>query len=78
MELLATVYWVARQEGARNFAQVKDGVYAWGERKHQFASEEIKLAYRALIGRGWLDGRMPALVIPRDVSKPKAGPRLAS
>ncbi|MGB3898154.1 MAG: macro domain-containing protein [Mesorhizobium sp.] len=78
MELLATVYWTAKNEGARNFSEVRELVYAWNDRKRQFASEEIKLAYRSLIERGWIEARMPSLIVPSDVSKPKAGPRLAN
>ncbi|ESY13641.1 macro domain-containing protein [Mesorhizobium sp. C386A] len=78
MELLATVYWAAQREGASNFSEVRDAVHGWSERKRQFASEEIKLAYRTLIERGWLNAKMPPLIVPRSISTPKAGPRLSS
>lgn len=77
MELLATVYWTAQREGARNFSEVRDAVHAWSDRKRQFASEEIKLAYRTLIERGWLNAKLPPLIVPRSISDPKPGPRLS-
>lgn len=77
MELLATVYWVSQREGASNFREVRDAVYGWSERKRQFASEEIKLAYRTLIERGWLNAKMPPLTVPRSISDPKAGSSLS-
>lgn len=78
MELLATVYWVAQREGASDFREVRDAVYGWSERKRQFASEEIKLAYRTLIERGWLNAKMPPMIVPRSISDPKAGSRLSN
>ncbi|MRX33185.1 macro domain-containing protein [Aminobacter sp. MDW-2] len=76
MELLSTVYWAAQQDGARDFGEVVDTVYAWNDRKRQFSPEQIKLAYRTLIERDWLDAKKPALNLPSNVTKPRAGDRL--
>ena len=37
LELLSTVYWVARETGAADPATIVAGVYAWGERKRRFS-----------------------------------------
>lgn len=56
IELLATVHWVSRHEGARSALASQERVYAWNERKRQFSPEAIGFAWQALERQGWLDG----------------------
>ena len=54
LELLATVHWVAREEGARNGDEIPDLVYAWSNRKRQFFSRrQIGIAVDVLSSKGW-------------------------
>jgi O-acetyl-ADP-ribose deacetylase (regulator of RNase III) len=55
LELLATVHWVASQEGAIEQSEVERKTYEWGERKAQFTSAQIRLAFNRLRSLGWLD-----------------------
>jgi O-acetyl-ADP-ribose deacetylase (regulator of RNase III) len=54
MELLATVHWVARHEGARSAEEAVAAVHQWNERKLQFSSEQVGIAWGALRDKGWL------------------------
>jgi O-acetyl-ADP-ribose deacetylase (regulator of RNase III) len=54
MELLATVHWVARHEGARSADEAVAAVHRWNERKLQFSSEQVAIAWGALRDKGWL------------------------
>lgn len=54
LELLSTVHWVVRKEGAITPAQVTAAVYSWGERKLRFTPEQIRLALDVLATKGWL------------------------
>lgn len=51
LELLATVHWVAVQEGA---ADIERATYDWGERKARFTPVQIQLAADRLRSAGWL------------------------
>ena len=55
LELLATVHWVASNEGAVGDEQVIERTYEWGDRKRQFSERQIVLALRTLEAKGWLD-----------------------
>lgn len=55
MELLATVHWVMKHEGARDRAAV-DAIHAWNLRKQMFTDEQILLAARRLTDEGWVSG----------------------
>ncbi|MGH8055640.1 MAG: type II toxin-antitoxin system antitoxin DNA ADP-ribosyl glycohydrolase DarG [Candidatus Entotheonellia bacterium] len=57
MELLATVHWVARQEGAASADEAVERTYAWGERKRMFTAAQIHIAWKALSEHGWLEAR---------------------
>ncbi len=54
LELLATVHWVARREGATSadFAAAK--VHAWNEHKQKFSQRQIGIAFDTLRDKGWL------------------------
>jgi len=56
MELLATVHWVAAQEGASTPDKALAGTYAWNDRKRMFTERHIRLAWDVLQGKGWLPG----------------------
>jgi O-acetyl-ADP-ribose deacetylase (regulator of RNase III) len=55
LELLATVHWVASQEGANNSEDVLARTYAWNTRKKKFTPRQIELAYSSLKAHGWLE-----------------------
>ena len=54
MELLATVHWVAGQEGAKTPEEAADKTYAWNDRKRMFRPEHIHKAWDILDRKGWL------------------------
>lgn len=54
LELLATVHWVATQEGASDLDQIAKATHEWGERKRQFTPAQIQLAADRLRSAGWL------------------------
>ncbi|MDX1933626.1 MAG: macro domain-containing protein [Capsulimonadales bacterium] len=54
MELLSTVYWVAKSEQAPNIDAIIAGVYGWNPHKAIFQERQIRLAYEVLQKRGWL------------------------
>lgn len=54
MELLATVHWVASQEGANTVEDAVSRVHRWNERKQQFTPRQIETAFRTLTQKGWL------------------------
>ncbi len=55
LELLATVHWVLRKEGARGAADAVAQTHAWNERKRRFTAEQITLAHDVLSNKGWLN-----------------------
>ena len=56
MELLATVHWVARQEGASTRGQALEAVHAWNDRKKALmAPEHVAAAWNRLEQAGWLN-----------------------
>lgn len=54
MELLATVHWVATQEGASTLEDAISRIHAWNERKQQFTPRQIGIALEVLTRKGWL------------------------
>ena len=54
LELLATVHWVVKHEGATSDEEVVARTYEWGEHKQHFSRKQILLARRVLTERGWL------------------------
>ncbi|MEQ7154594.1 type II toxin-antitoxin system antitoxin DNA ADP-ribosyl glycohydrolase DarG [Brevundimonas aurifodinae] len=55
LELLATVHWVARHEGAATLDDVVAATYGWNDRKRRFSPEQLALAHDVLSRKGWLD-----------------------
>lgn len=54
LELLASVHWVATQEGARTSEAAVQNLYRWNERKRQFSPMQIRAAWNQLDRLGWL------------------------
>ena len=54
MELIATVHWVATQEGANTIEDAVSRVHAWNEHKRQFTPRQIGIALEVLARKGWL------------------------
>lgn len=55
MEMLASLHWVASQEGARDADAAIRAVHAWSPRKARiFREDHLRIAHRALTERGWL------------------------
>ncbi|MBI5233995.1 MAG: macro domain-containing protein [Deltaproteobacteria bacterium] len=54
MELLATVHWVSRHEGATTADEAIAKTYAWSDRKRMFQETHIRVAWDALYNKGWL------------------------
>lgn len=55
MELLATVHWVIKHEGAQDRGVV-DAIHAWNLRKQMFTDQQILLAAKRLADEGWITG----------------------
>lgn len=54
LELLATVYWVIKKEGAESFEGIKEKVHTWSERKKQFSEQQLQVAYQRLQKQSWV------------------------
>ena len=57
LELLATVHWVTRYEGAQTVDEVIAATYGWNERKRRFSRDQLALAHDVLQRKGWLEAR---------------------
>ena len=54
LELLSSIHWVAKREGASTADDAIRRMYAWNERKRRFTSDQIRLAWDVLREKGWL------------------------
>jgi O-acetyl-ADP-ribose deacetylase (regulator of RNase III) len=54
MELLSTVHWVVRHEGASDKEQALEQTYAWNARKSMFKPEHVQIAWDTLCREGWI------------------------
>lgn len=54
LELLATVHWVMRHEGAVSPARVAEQVYGWNAHKRAFTPRQLGIAEQRLAAQGWL------------------------
>ncbi|MBK0024386.1 macro domain-containing protein [Ochrobactrum sp. S46] len=70
LELLATVYWVAKNEGATTAKEAEDLIYAWNARKRRFSPQNIELALHTLVQRDWLPS-----IISKNLSNDNSMPR---
>jgi len=57
LELLATVHWVSRYEGAETVDDVITAAYSWNDRKRRFSHDQLALAHSVLQRKGWLEAR---------------------
>ena len=55
LELLATVHWVAKNEGVKAEDDIVTQTYEWDERKKRFSPRQIKLAVDVLSQKHWID-----------------------
>lgn len=54
LELLATVHWVMKHEGADTLEKAVSHTHNWNERKTQFTIRQIELAMDVLSHKGWV------------------------
>jgi hypothetical protein len=54
LELLATVHWVVKNEGAVDADDAVTKVHAWNDRKTRFSPRQIGIALETLRHKGWL------------------------
>jgi O-acetyl-ADP-ribose deacetylase (regulator of RNase III) len=54
LELLSTVHWVVKHEGAATAKHVVAKVHTWNDRKKRFSPRQIAIALRTLEQKGWL------------------------
>ena len=54
MELLSTIHWVAKHEGADTAENAIRKTYGWNSRKQMFKEKHINLAWEILGNKGWL------------------------
>jgi O-acetyl-ADP-ribose deacetylase (regulator of RNase III) len=54
LELLATAFWVAKEEGAKTVAEASQAFRDWNTRKSGFTERQIAIAIDRLTERGWL------------------------
>jgi hypothetical protein len=54
LELLATVHWVATKENAKSINKIIQATYGWSDRKKQFTTRQIELAFSILNEKGWI------------------------
>lgn len=53
LELLSTVHWVCTKEHACTIEHISNATHSWSERKLQFSSMQIKLAYERIKSEGF-------------------------
>lgn len=53
LELLASVHWVMKNNGAHTLEEIIDALYAWGDQKRKFSPRQIGCAYNRLIDAGF-------------------------
>lgn len=54
LELLSTVHWVIKKNGAKSIDEVFSKTYAWGDRKRRFSKSQILVAVDALKKNEWI------------------------
>lgn len=55
LELLATVYWVIKNESATTLQDIIKKTYRWGNQKQKFNERQIKIATERLIQEFWVE-----------------------
>jgi len=61
LELLSTVHWILTRQGVASDDELTTRMYAWADRKRQFAPQQIGLARHVLTARGWVASPPPRL-----------------
>ncbi len=54
LELLSTVHWVVRHEGASSADEASDRVHGWNDHKKRFSTRQIGIAFDRLESNGWI------------------------
>ncbi|MFP4477243.1 MAG: macro domain-containing protein [Desulfatibacillaceae bacterium] len=54
LELLSTVHWVVKHEGAATMDEIQKKTYSWNSRKRQFTPRQIRIAVEVLKQHGWV------------------------
>lgn len=54
LELLATVHWVAHEEGASTHEEALARIHNWNDRKKVFTKRQVAIAFDSLKVKGWL------------------------
>lgn len=54
LELLSTVYWLAKENTQSTVAELIKHTHAWSERKQRFTARQITIAHDTLLQKGWL------------------------
>ncbi len=57
LELLSTVHWAIKHDGATDLDEVTKQVHAWHPRKSRFTRRQVGIALDALTGHGWVAGK---------------------
>lgn len=55
LELLSTVHWVVKEQGANSIGDVIAATHSWNNKKKQFSERQIKIAYEVLKEKKWLN-----------------------
>lgn len=61
MELLSTVHWVHSHDGVHNIDEAIQAVYQWNARKRAFEERQIRIAWDALMAKGWFASERPSV-----------------
>lgn len=54
LELLSTVYWLAKENTHSTVVELIKQTHAWSERKQRFTARQIAIAHDTLLQKGWL------------------------
>ncbi|HNE31776.1 MAG TPA: macro domain-containing protein [Nitrospira sp.] len=66
LELLASVYWIMRNESVHSLEDVVERTYAWNERKRNFTERQIGIAANVLIRQGWVNRELRSESLPHN------------
>lgn len=54
LELLSTVYWLAKENTQATVSELVKQTHAWSERKQRFTNRQVAIAHDVLLQKGWL------------------------
>lgn len=55
LELLSTVHWVISNESPQSYDELVANIYNWSQRKKQFTTRQIVLAFNVLRSKNWFN-----------------------